>query len=396
MNNSSQRVNPLTGKKITRNMYLTKKRKNLLEKSKNGETSLEEERKVEDLIKIYNMSKQTLPIEEQFKDVSRATGKGVLKYSHSGLQYYSALKILIVGSSGSGKSTNVLNLLLESPNSFRAVHLIAPDSTKTNETYTTLQYYLQKAGIEFFFTDSDKVDEDYTFGDARKKDKEGSSKYLTNMKPAFIIFDDILRSNSKTNPVYNLMIDSSVKWRHLMKNSVYCLQSPAYIPSAISLNFSHLFISGNFLSREGVWDRLKLAEPTNLQEMIEFYNTLADKRHAFFYIKQDDSYLHYYQPYEFHNRQQIVRKFQMKLPKGDFTELDKQKDESESESEDIDVVDDATYKKKAADKINKAKVTFSGEKIKEEGKRIDKVITDKQSEKKKKKYVLYNNIKYYL
>jgi len=391
-------TNPLSGRRTTKSLYLTKKRKNLIDKVNNGEGTIDDQKRVEELVKIYEMSKNIKPIEDQFRDVSRCAGsKGILSFAHSGVKYFNALKVLIIGSSGSGKSTNVLNLLAESTVPYRAVHVISPISTISNEVYTTLKYYLEKAGIAFFFTDSDQITEDMKFGDASIVDSNGSSRFLTDIKPSFLIFDDILRSNSKNNPVYDLMCDSAVKFRHRLVSSMYCLQSASFIPSAVSLNYSHLFISGNFLAKDSVWDRLKTAPPDNLDEMISHYNTLQDKRHAFYYMKMDDSILHYYTPYKFVHKQQIITKFKYKIPRGDFSTIDKHKsDHEESESEDIDVVDDATYKKKAADKINKDKITFTGEKIKEEGKRIDKIKQEQNTQKKKKKYVLYNNIKYYL
>ena len=46
---------------------------------------------------------------------------------------YNGLLVVIEGTDGSGKSTQVLNMLAESPNAFEAIHVICPESTINNE-----------------------------------------------------------------------------------------------------------------------------------------------------------------------------------------------------------------------------------------------------------------------
>ena len=134
------KYNSFTGKQSSKGPYLTKKRQRMIDRYKKGESDEKEKTEVEELMKLFEMSKQSKDINEQFQDCTRQLSRGVLEFSAKGMEYYNAIKILLIGSSGSGKSTNVLNLLLESPNSYEAIHLICPESSYNNETYTTLRF----------------------------------------------------------------------------------------------------------------------------------------------------------------------------------------------------------------------------------------------------------------
>ena len=142
MENQLNRKNPFTDKKTRKGPYITKKRKQQLEAYNNGQLNDQDAKDVEELMHLYEISKMKIPIEEQVKDLQRKGGKGVLNFPHEGVKYYDAKKILLIGNSGSGKSTQVLNLLAESPNAYEAVHLISPESPLNNETYQTLKFYL--------------------------------------------------------------------------------------------------------------------------------------------------------------------------------------------------------------------------------------------------------------
>ena len=66
-----------TGNKITKGVYMTNKRKKLIEKYNSGQTTAEESEKAEELMRLFEMSKQAKSIDEQFKDVTRASSRGV-------------------------------------------------------------------------------------------------------------------------------------------------------------------------------------------------------------------------------------------------------------------------------------------------------------------------------
>ena len=388
--------NVFTGNKTSKGPYMTKKRQRMLDRYSRGESDDLECQKVEELMRLFEMSKQAKSIDEQFNDVSRCQSRGVLDFPATGMQYYNAIKILLIGSSGSGKSTNVLNLLLESPNSYEAIHLICPESSYNNETYSTLRFYCNKSGIKFFWSDSDS-DKQLEFGDASQKDNRGSSKFLHDNKlPMFVIFDDCYKGN-KSSWLTELMSECFIKLRHRMINTIICQQSPNYIQSSVVLNWSHLFISGNFLNRDGIWDRLKIPQPENLQEMLQDYNNTEDKRHQFYFIKMDDSYLKRYTPYKFQSSTQIVRKFKYKLPKGisDTNEVDmhkvREKQQEQQEEEEI-IPEVQTYDSKAdIAKVYKDNSSIHKNNIK---KLNSDIIADKPT--LRRKFIIRNGYKHYL
>ena len=393
------KYNSFTGKQSSKGPYLTKKRQRMIDRYKKGESDEKEKTEVEELMKLFEMSKQSKDINEQFQDCTRQLSRGVLEFSAKGMEYYNAIKILLIGSSGSGKSTNVLNLLLESPNSYEAIHLICPESSYNNETYTTLRFYCQKSGIKFFWTDSD-IEQKLEFGDATQKDNRGSSKFLyDNRLPMFLIFDDCYKG-AKSSHLSELMSDAFIKLRHRMVNTIIAQQSPNYIQSSVVLNWSHLFISGNFLNRDGIWDRLKIPSPENLNEMLEHYKNAQDKRHQFYMIKMDDSFLKPYTPYKFTSRNQIIQKFKYKLPKG-ITEaqalnMKKVRDEQQEQEETDDTIQDPTTYDPRSDiaKVYKDNDTIHKRNIKE----IEKSHNENgvQKEKQKRKYIVRNGFKYFI
>ena len=99
----SQHTNPFTGKRSSKGLYMTKKRKELLERYNNDNVTDKEAQQVESLMKLYELSKMKTSVDEQFKDLKRSYGRGVLEFSYKGIGYYNAKKIILLGSSGSGK-----------------------------------------------------------------------------------------------------------------------------------------------------------------------------------------------------------------------------------------------------------------------------------------------------
>lgn len=385
MEDQLSRKNPFTGKKTRKGMYMTKERKKLLDQYHRGELDDKESLDAEELMRLYELSKMTTSIEDQVKDLERYSGRGVLDFAHKGMKFYEAKKILLIGSSGSGKSTNILNLLAESPNSFSVIHVICPQSTFDNEVYTTLRYYCKKAGITVYWSDSDN-EAPLEFGDADKKDKRGSSLFLhDNTLPMFVIFDDCYRG-AKGGWIAELMSNAFIFWRHRMINTIVCLQTPNYLPSPVALNYSHLFISGNFLERD-IWSKVRMAPPDNLEDAIHDYDATSDKRHQFYYIKQDDSTIHKYIPYKFKDRNQIERKFKAKLPKGINEVVDLRKDKGRSSGLNVDQlepVSQSDYEKREDAKIKTRPDT------------TERNLKQDLAAQKQRKYYVFNNFKYYI
>ena len=64
----SQHTNPFTGKRSQKGLYMTKKRKELLERYNNDNVSDKEAQQVESLMKLYELSKMKTSVDEQFKE----------------------------------------------------------------------------------------------------------------------------------------------------------------------------------------------------------------------------------------------------------------------------------------------------------------------------------------
>ena len=186
--------------------------------------------------------------------------------------------------------------------------------------------------------------------------------------------------------------------RHRMINTIICQQSPNYIQSSVILNWSHLFISGNFLSREGIWDRLRIPTPENIAEMNQHYNQCADKRHQFYFIKMDDCYLKPYIPYKFQSATQITTKFKYKLPKGikniDNVDMKKAREQQSDQADEESVIlEPQTYDNKE----DISKVYKDG--LSQQKKNVQQLARFQQQngiQKDKRKYIIRNGYKFFV
>ena len=64
----SQHTNLFTGKRSQKGLYMTKKRKELLERYCNDNVSEKESQQVESLMKLYELSKMKTSGDEQWRD----------------------------------------------------------------------------------------------------------------------------------------------------------------------------------------------------------------------------------------------------------------------------------------------------------------------------------------
>ena len=123
----------------------------------------------------------------------------------------------------------------------------------------------------------------------------------------------------------------------------------------------------------------------NLKEAIEDQNNTQDKRHQFYYIKNDDCIIHKYIPYSFANRQQIINKFKQKLPKGINDVSDIKAHKKEEDDEEIIVTDQTSYEQKQEKEIKNRPDTLERN-----------IKSDLNKNNKNKPYYLFNGHKLYV
>ena len=225
---------------------------------------------------------------------------------------------LLLGASKSGKSFLINSLIFELPQSFDKIIFFMPLQSWKNTAPKVLEHIAKKAGMktQWVNTDIEGLDPERMYSEDLETclndlNDDGSAKYIYN-NPAYgsvYIMDDL---QCCVNPnIINFIDNLAVRARHSKINVFYSLQSFTRLSSRVLDNVTKVFINRNFIEREDLWRKLRIAPPENLSSVLkDLHNGFAQR---WYYI--NDSYLEAYIPYDFANQQQVVRKMQGKLPK---------------------------------------------------------------------------------
>lgn len=225
---------------------------------------------------------------------------------------------LLLGASKSGKSFLINSLIFELPQSFDKIIFFMPLQSWKNTAPKVLEHIAKKAGMktQWVNTDIEGLDPEQMYSEDLETclndlNDDGSAKYIYSC-PAYgsvYIMDDL---QCCVNPnIINFIDNLAVRARHSKINVFYSLQSFTRLSSRVLDNVTKVFINRNFIEREDLWRKLRIAPPENLSGVLkDVHNGFAQR---WYYI--NDSYLEAYIPYDFANQQQVVRKMQGKLPK---------------------------------------------------------------------------------
>lgn len=313
--------NPFNYQSQYRPMYNTKRRQEVIDKVNNNE----ELSKIDSLVlDNYNKRLQILDTcaseKEQYSNLIRNPGKGIMNFKWKGSEYYNAIKAIILGESGAGKSYLMTSLLFEIPNSFESITLFAPESTYQNECYQCIQELCESVGIKFFWIDTTKKDFDihnYVAEPEINEDYSSNSLY-DNTFGSLWIFDDIYNSHCRNSWIQKLYSEAFIRLRHRRINTFVLLQGASYLDSELVNNFSHIFMSSAFVNKgEEMFRKLHCEMPENFSETIEIIKSKdpSDAKHTFWFFKNGESLLKEYIPYEFKSKTQVKQKMMYKLPK---------------------------------------------------------------------------------
>ena len=144
--------------------------------------------------------------------------------------------ILIIGSSGSGKTNALLNLINNQPD-IDKIHLYAKDPYE--KKYQYLINVREEVGLDHF--NDPKTFIEYS-NDMRDVYKNIEDYNLGRERKILIVFDDMIAdviNNKKLNPIVTELF---IRGRKLNISVVFITQSYFKVPKDVRLNFTHFFI----------------------------------------------------------------------------------------------------------------------------------------------------------
>lgn len=315
-------VNPFDKKARVRDyLYNTKRRQEILSKVNNDEMLNELDKNV---LARYNKKIAELDKcaseKEQFKDLDRAVGKGVMSFKWKGSEYYNAIKAIILGESGAGKSYLMTSLLFEINNSFESITLFSPESTYQNECYQCIVELCDSIGMKFFWVDSCQKDFDIHnyVPEPSINDDHSCNELYDNTFGSIWIFDDIYNSHTRSSWIQKLYSEAFIRLRHRRINTFVLLQGASYLDSELVNNYSHVFMSSAFVNKgEEMFKKLHTELPENMGDVMESIKQkdTSTAKHTFWYFKNGETHLQEYIPLNFSSKAQIKQKLKFKLPK---------------------------------------------------------------------------------
>jgi ABC-type oligopeptide transport system ATPase subunit len=177
-------------------------------------------------------------------------------------------KYLIIGASGSGKTTFACNMLYYHVKPFCGIVVISPHKNENDQnaseteaevvddiSISTLQYNCEKAKMPIYRKTFEE------FGTI--PDIEDSSVW---------IIDDYYTSTGRNKDLEVFLKQLVNNGRHTGKHVIYCAHNVKYLPHEIKDNNTGIFLSEEVASKESVYKSLGLDIPKNIPEFKNEHN----------------------------------------------------------------------------------------------------------------------------
>ena len=259
-------------------------------------------------------------VETLLSDLNRSHDSlGPNFFSWGGKQTFKNEQVLVLGASKSGKSVLINSLILELNQSFTYVVIFTGKSSFENNAAQCLKGMTEQAGLQFSWYNTDKnepiefSEEGLTYDEFKQKytNDDGSvSKIYNNPFPSVFLFED-LYSKSVDTYIFKFIEDMSIKSRHQKISFFINYQSYTRLSSKILDNLTKVFIHKDFLPRQDLFRKLRINEPSNLNEVL---SEPYEEQTRFYYLQDDQ--LMPYNAYEYLNKNQVIKKMRSKASIG--------------------------------------------------------------------------------
>ena len=184
-------------------------------------------------------------------------------------------RILIIGGSGSGKTSTLLNLINKQPD-IDKIYLYAKDLYE--DKYQFLINKRESIGLKHFndpkaFIEySNDMHDVYKNIDDYNPDKE--NKIL-------IVFDDMIADMIKNKELNSIVTELFIRGRKLNISLVFITQSYFKVPRDVTLNTTPFFIMKIPNKRELQQIPISHSSDINTKDFIKIYNKCTDKPYSF-------------------------------------------------------------------------------------------------------------------
>ena len=187
-------------------------------------------------------------------------------------------RILIIGSSGSGKTNLLLNLIENQPD-IDKIYLYAKDPYESKYQY--LINKRESVGINHFNDPKASIDysndmhDFYKNNDDYNHDKENKR---------LIVFDDMIADFIRNKKLNSIVTELFIKGRKLNISLVFITQSYFKVPKDVRLNTSHFFIAKISNKRELQQIAINHSLDINTKDFANIYRKYTDEPYSFLVI----------------------------------------------------------------------------------------------------------------
>lgn len=138
---------------------------------------------------------------------------------------YQSDRVLIIGSSGSGKTFTCVNLIINCEKNFNNLVIISPSEEDAYLNY--LAELADEAGMNVLFT---------------AVDSNGNLKLPEDIEKTVFIVDDYYSPRKQDPKIVKLLNDLFIRCRHMKNHVYYIVHSPKFIPHVIKMGASTVYI----------------------------------------------------------------------------------------------------------------------------------------------------------
>ena len=184
-------------------------------------------------------------------------------------------RILIIGSSGSGKTNALLNLINNQPD-IDKIYLYAKDPYE--KKYQYLINKREEVGLDHF--NDPKTFIEYS-NDMRDVYKNTEDYNLGRERKILIVFDDMIAdmiNNKKLNPIVTELF---IRGRKLNISIVFIMQSYFKVPKDVRLNSTHFFIMKILNKRELQQIALNHSSNIDFKDFMKIYKECPKEPYSF-------------------------------------------------------------------------------------------------------------------
>ena len=184
-------------------------------------------------------------------------------------------RILIIGSSGSGKTNALLNLINNQPD-IDKIYLYAKDPYEKKFQYLINKH--EEVGLDHF--NNPKTFTEYS-NDMRDVYKNIEDYNLGKERKILIVFDDMIADVINNEKLNSIVTELFIRGRKLNISIAFITQSYFKVPKDVRLNSTHFFIMKILNKRELQQIALNHSSDIDFKDFMKIYKECTKEQYSF-------------------------------------------------------------------------------------------------------------------